>query len=171
VPLIVRHPSQLTPGRIDAWFSTVDLGRVVFALVDEAQSAGAGPANELLASVGRRECYLGEYGNPVEMLEGALGADAQRIGLPGFDRRLRFVLARGLKLVRGSDGTRELYDVVRDFDESTDLATVRPDAVRELERGLEAWADSVSVRPSSAEAPVLDDEIARQLEALGYTSP
>jgi len=73
--------------------------------------------------------------------------------------------------VCGSDGSLELYDVVRDFEESTDLATDRPDAVRDLERGLEAWRESVSQHRSSLESPVLGDEITRQLEALGYVGP
>jgi hypothetical protein len=171
VPLIIRYPSRLKPERIDSWFSTVDLGRVILALIETTPSAGPDPANAVIASVGRRERHFGEYGNPVKMLRGSLGADAERIGLERFDRTLWFVLADGLKLVYGSDGTRELYDLTRDFDESTDLAAVRPDAVSGLERDLETWRESVSRHRSSPGLPVLDDETTHQLEALGYVSP
>jgi arylsulfatase A-like enzyme/tetratricopeptide (TPR) repeat protein len=84
----------------------------------------------------------------------------------------RFQLAPPVAVVEGSLKlidlpTPELYDVVADPAESTNLAEQRPDDVKRLREQLVTWAFPA---PSVDAAHAPNAEVAAQLAALGYTS-
>ena len=66
-----------------------------------------------------------------------------------FDRTQRALIRGRWKLIAGSNGQRELYDLVRDPREQTDLSEAAPQRVGEMESALENWLGSVS-RPPGA---------------------
>jgi arylsulfatase A-like enzyme len=172
VPLIIRFPDLLEPDVVHAPVSTVDLGRAVGALIEIATTAPGQPVSLSLAGfVGGRESHVGEYGNPLRMLRETLGADANRVDLSRFDRRLRFIIHDGLKLIVGSDGRTELYDLANDFDENFDLSSARPDTVGVLEAALAGWDHLLPDQRVASPLPELDDDALRQLESLGYVPP
>ena len=89
-----------------------------------------------------------------------------------YRRRLRAVISGRMKLIAGSDGTRELYDLVTDPTEGTDLAPTgrHQDALERLPRILDeriaAFAtmrDGIPRREEESEPASTED-----LEALGY---
>jgi choline-sulfatase len=92
-------------------------------------------------------------------------------GLDRFKRRLRAVRAGNLKLIVGSDGSVELYDVVRDPGELQDLSSVDEHAttVQDLRTRLyDALGDCWDSERASETAIDLDDETIRELKSLGY---
>lgn len=84
-----------------------------------------------------------------------------------FDRSLRTVRTTEDKLIRGSDGARERYDVRTDPDESTDLAAESPESVAELETHLDDWLESFEHSDASGSVSMTDATKDR-LEDLGY---
>jgi arylsulfatase A-like enzyme len=96
---------------------------------------------------------------------------------PDFDptpwrRGLRALYAGEHKLIRGSDGRDELYDLGADPDEQRDQSETAIDRSRALGAALDERVGSL--RPWVPQRPTLDrptDERRRRLEALGYLAP
>ncbi len=57
-------------------------------------------------------------------------------------RHLRAVQLENHKLIRGSKGGIELYDLAADPLETRELSDEKPDKVKELERELDKWLQS-----------------------------
>jgi hypothetical protein len=81
-----------------------------------------------------------------------------------------------LKCIQRSDGHRELYDMIADPSELTDLAPARPADAEALCGRIAAWKASFpAYDPAAASAGdgpgAMDAETMKALEALGYTSP
>jgi arylsulfatase A-like enzyme len=84
-----------------------------------------------------------------------------------YDRSLRAIRTDRWKLIRGSDGSTELYDIKSDPDESENVAGGHKGVVADLERELDEWLDSFEHADSSGEVS-MRDETAQRLEDLGY---
>jgi len=84
-----------------------------------------------------------------------------------YDRSLRAIRTYEWKLIRGSDGTIELYDIESDPEESENVAGEHEGVVADLEGKLDDWLNSFEHADSSGEVS-MRDETAQQLEDLGY---
>lgn len=84
-----------------------------------------------------------------------------------YDRSLRAIRTDQYKYVRGSDGSRELYNVQCDPGETEDLADTREDVVADLDATLDEWLDSFEQADRSGDVEMRDETRAR-LEDLGY---
>jgi arylsulfatase A-like enzyme len=84
-----------------------------------------------------------------------------------YDRSLRSIRTANWKLIRGSDGSRELYDLTTGASESTDVAAENPEIVRDLETELDEWLESYDRRRADDDVE-LDQTTKRRLEELGY---
>ena len=150
VPWIVRFPAAAKPGvRVPCQVGGVDLTPTVLALVgapDTVDREGVSRVREL----GGGECR--EQPVVASTVAGRLVAD------PPTDHALR---GQGRKLIRHEDGTAELYDLVADPGEATNLA---PTEVSEsMKRLLEA-----RIAGGREVAPTLDATTRDMLEQLGY---
>jgi arylsulfatase A-like enzyme len=115
-----------------------------------------------------RDRIIAEYLAP----QPSMAALEKRVGtLPDhvrqYDRSLRAIRRDGWKLIRGSDGSHELYHVAEDPAETTDLSDSEPDRVRLLADELDAWLDSFDHADTSGDVDVSAATEAR-LEDLGY---
>lgn len=115
-----------------------------------------------------RDFVIGEYmapQPPVETLEARYG------GLPdavqAYDRRLRTILTHTEKLIRGSDGHQEYYDLRGDPSERDDRADEAPERVRALEEQLDAWVNSFEHADTTGEVS-MSMGTERRLADLGY---
>lgn len=119
---------------------------------------------------GRREYAFAEWR---AWTEGELARLSRRNPSYDFSRLpgdLVAVRDRRFKMVRSSDGTEALYDLVEDPQERTDVAGSRPDVVGRLRTQLdsetgawEAWANGDAVISAHERM-----EIEQRLEELGY---
>jgi arylsulfatase A-like enzyme len=115
-----------------------------------------------------REYAIAEYMAPepaLEVLENRVGDLSEEVYK--YDRSLRTIRNSEWKLIRGSDGLRELYHVADDPGETNDLAAEHPDKVEELEIELDAWLDSFEHADYSGEVEMRQETKSR-LEDLGY---
>ncbi|XVH32619.1 sulfatase [Haloferacaceae archaeon DSL9] len=115
-----------------------------------------------------RERVVAEYVAP----QPSMDALRRRFGeLPDrvleYDRSLRAIRTTEYKYIRGSDGSRELYDIRSDPGETTDLADANPERVREFDRELDAWLDSFEHADERGTVDMSASARAR-LEELGY---
>jgi arylsulfatase A-like enzyme len=84
-----------------------------------------------------------------------------------YDRSLRAIRSTDYKLIRGSDGSRELYHITEDPDEGHDIANDNPEIVNDLETELDDWLDSVD--HTTPQRPVsISQSTKDRLEELGY---
>ena len=148
--------------------STVEL-RQLYATVCEAAGVEvpAGAAPSLLSGPGQGPVVAERDRSDTPPQVPLSTEAAERLG------RMRAVYADPYKLVVGERSER-LYDLSRDPAESTDLAKDHPEVARRLREALPPWPEaSAEDEGPDAEEPASlsareQDEIARQLAALGY---
>ncbi len=88
-----------------------------------------------------------------------------------FQRGLVAVRTETHKLIAGTDGTVELYDLVNDPGEQVNVAGAAPERVAELRRLLAEWRAGVGLQgagPGAPGMPAIAPEVAARLKALGY---
>ena len=84
------------------------------------------------------------------------------------DRMERAVVKGRWKLITSTRGRRELYDMVSDPTESTELSASRADVARELEGLLQDWTTTAERQQPATNAPARDRNLLQRLRALGY---
>lgn len=179
VPLLIRYPPRFPPGVRDS--SMVQL-HDLFEMLQRA--AGVGRRNrsegaDPLAGLPPAKPVFLEYYAPLTFLEQwgpaprrrAAGEWDYRPQLDPFKRRLRAVRDQHLKLISGSDGSLQLYNVVRDPAELDDLSTheAYADELRRLEALLVGQFSDCRESAAVQSTPVeLDEQTIRRLRSLGY---
>jgi len=173
VPLLIRPPGGAGP---DAPIRTdpVQLTDVFTTLARAAGVTDYDPrvvGQDLLAGpVPDDRPVVTEYYRPDTFLARFPRNPAVRGRLASFRRRIRSIQVGSDKLIWGSDGRHELYDVTRDPGELENLALERPEVVESLAAQLEATVARLS-RSTSDPRPGLsriDPETIENLRALGY---
>ena len=111
---------------------------------------------------------LTEFDYPLHTLERFTPEERTSAALAPIRRSLRALIVGHIKLIAGSDGKRELYDIASDPSESRNLLDEHPAEAA----SLEAQADQIAARfagprPSPHTAP-LDATTAERLRELGY---
>ena len=172
VPLLIRHPRFFTPGAVDREPAQLtDLFPTILNAIGLDSSGAQGvdlrPAGNRL---GRQ--VLCEYNWPVQALM-TFGKDRENPALLPWKRRLRSVLDGDHKLIFGSDGRHELYDLKQDPAEARNLAAL-PEHASEMRR-LTALLEGLSGRyargkpPAPSPAVELPDQATQDaLRSLGY---
>jgi len=172
VPLIIQGGSFTGGKKID---DLVQLTDIAPALLDEARinapefrAQAQGRSFHPDANTDPRERIVAEYIAPQPSME----ALEKRIGdLPEsvyeYDRSLRAIRTDEWKLIRGSDGSVELYHVATDPHEAETVAEQHPAAVRDLGEQLDAWLESFEHAQSDSTVE-MSSETQSRLEELGY---
>lgn len=173
VPLVVRWPSGVTASRVADPVSTADLFGTVLTLTGLPSPEGSGA----LPPFGVRSQVVSELEAPTPRLPEIRSAypDLRR---DRWQVRWRTLIEGPLGVLRSDRPSTELYDLVADPRQATDLARTRPDEAKRLQDALRAWDQArpkvdprLRTKDDHPGNPLTaDDETAGQLEALGYTS-
>lgn len=173
VPLVIRPPQAA--GSPDAGgvrrSEPVQLTDVFATVATAAGTAVPGVGRDLLAGpLPADRPVLGEYYYPKQFI--AYFPEEERNGpvLQPYLRLIRSLRVGSHKLIWGSDGRHELYDVQADPAETQDLAAAEPALVRELERKLEILLQEHEATHAGAAAPggEIDPAVEQSLRDLGY---
>jgi len=170
VPLVMRGPGVGRGGQVGSLVQTNDIFGTVLA------AAGAplpDNARNLLDTSGARRYVVAEYGQPRTPHQELLTRfSLQPSDFAPFMRGLVAVRTDQHKLITGSDGTLELYDLVNDPAELVNRAADMPETLAELQSIMAEWQSTVGLAPvqqtASAAPPVIAPEVAARLKALGY---
>ena len=158
VPFVVKFPGQSQGRVVDSPVSLVD----VFSTLAAAAGAPAHPqeagANLALGDPGRdRTIILESY--PVRHFA---------IGNPRLQRVERAAVQGHWKLIQSDRGRRDLFDIMADPGESTNLWSEHLDVAQTLEHQLREWTAQLPKHRRAVTPPAADPERLRNLKALGY---
>ena len=171
VPLIVHGPGF----ERETFEEIVQLTDLAPTLLDatgvespELRQEAQGQSVHLDAETELREHAIAEYMSP----QPSMAALRKRVGeLPDevtrLDRSLRSIRTADEKLIRGSDGTHEFYELYNGPSELEDLAAQRPHRVEALEATLDDWLNEFEHASASGTVSITDSTKDR-LEDLGY---
>ena len=170
VPLIMSWPAGMPHGRRVP--GLVSLTDVVPTLVELLQLEGAGDdlQGTSLVTFDSRQYHdhvFAEFGRPHYMLK------RLQSRFPGddfslFDKGLRCIRTEQFKLIVGSDGSEEFYDLATDPEEICNLSSKQPNVAAELRATLANWSGSTKNFNPVAKAPEENESVRRSLEKLGY---
>jgi arylsulfatase A-like enzyme len=170
VPLAIRRP-----GRDDAGVRRADPVQLTDLFVTIARLAGAPIADErvlghdlLAGPVPAGRAVLAEYYYPNQVLDFFPKDAGVEEALAPYLRRIRALQVGDHKLVWGSDGRHELFDVVADPGELVNRIAADPARARELEETLLRLVAQLEEETSTEPGPELDEEALERLRALGY---
>ena len=89
---------------------------------------------------------------------------------PRFNRDLTAVFDGGFKYIRSTAGPGELYDLAADPKEERNIAGDKPAEAAKLDGEITAWMERTPEFTNPAgENPLMDADMIRKLEGLGYT--
>jgi arylsulfatase A-like enzyme len=170
VPLAIRRP-----GREDAGVHRADPVQLTDLFVTIARLAGVPIPDERVLGhdlfagpVPGDRPVLAEYYHPRQVLEFFPKDARTEEALAPWLRRIRSLQVGDDKLVWGSDGRHELFDVAADPGERVNRVAADPPRARELEEKLLALVARLEVETAPEPGPALDEEAIERLRALGY---
>ena len=172
VPLVVRYPDALAPGRHTLPVSTTDVFATVLDLVGTDTPQDVGITAQSLRLLEGRGTVHAQLLDPFEEQMGSLRRAFKDLDLSPWRRTYCAIREGSLKYVTASDGQHALYDLATDPGEDANRLPADPDTAARLHAALHAW--EAKLRPYDAanadapsDEPVGEDERA-QLVELGY---
>lgn len=148
IPLIVRMPGQSTGRHVDRFVHIVDVMPTLLDAMGIDRPEGLQGAS--LFSAEQRPLPIVTFLGPYER-----------------DYSEFAIYSDPWKLIRGTDGSLQLYDVRNDPLEVAESATLHPDLVRAMSAELDHYVETVHPLFRNA-APLLRPEELKSLRALGY---
>jgi arylsulfatase A-like enzyme len=175
VPLVIRYPKAVAAGRIDRPVSTMDLFATLLKLTKQEVPAGCERSVDLFAPE-RPSVVHSTLRDPYLASLSDVAKAYPDLDLAPWKRTFDAVIADNYKLIVGSDGKAELFDLVKDPGETTDLLTVESKVVEDLKQQLAAWeaglcpyeASKRTAEESKKVSGRRTPEEREMLELLGY---
>jgi len=172
VPLVVRYPARLPPGRVERTVSLLDLRPTLLDLAGVRGAATEESSRSLFAPVAAESVPV--FSELDQVAPGFVENAARRY--PDLDwtpwlRTCRAAVADGFKLIRASDGQRQLFETAVDPAETRDVAAARPQVAARLEAAIDGWLasfDHYDRASATDEPPPLAPALGEKLKALGY---
>jgi arylsulfatase A-like enzyme len=176
IPLLIHCPTLLAPGsRVSAPVQLTDLFPTMLTIAGiDGSSYPSHGLNLLSLPASGHDEVLCEYYYPLQVLESMTRGERESPLLAPYLRRMRSLRVGGMKLIWGSDGRNELYDLTSDPGETANLidSPGYAEVSRSMERRLlELVAKYEADRVESAPAPKetkLDPATNEALRSLGY---
>ena len=171
VPLVVTGGPFEGGGRRDDLVQLTDIvptlidvtGMEDSELITQAQGTSFHPD-----ATSQRSHIIAEYmapQPPIETLNARFGDLPTRV--TAFDRRLRTIRTADEKLIRGSDGHLEYYNLHRDPTEGTDRTNIATDRVSTLSSHLDDWLASFEQTTATGDVQ-MSKQTEQRLTDLGY---
>lgn len=172
VPLIIHGGAFTGGGESDSLVQLTDLAPTLLDAVGidapEVREQFQGTSFHPNTDTEPREYAIAEYLAPqpsMDALEKRVGELPEKVYK--YDRSLRTIRSKEHKLIRGSDNTRELYDVVQDSEERRNLVDEEPEIANRLEAELDSWLNSFDHADATGSVSMTQSTQDR-LEDLGY---
>jgi arylsulfatase A-like enzyme len=168
VPLIVHYPPRFAPGREATPVANFDVFPTLLELIGIDPPIGLrSRATSLLSPSSERPRYA------EDPAAARVSIATVKLSHPDWDpapwqRRLRTLVEDDHKLIWGSDGRRELFDLSADPLERDDLIERRDDLASTLQQSLDAYHGSLELCEPGEAPPDLTPQQIERLKALGY---
>ncbi len=175
VPLVVRGPGVPRGQRMTEPVQTQDMFHLMLdaANIAAPHAEGRNPLGGT-GSAPRVPFTVSEYATPSlppANIINQFGLEPEQFSR--FMRGLTTLRTASHKLIMGTDGSTQLYDLQRDPGETQDIASAEPARLRELQSQLEAWwaarGSYLIDRPDdTADQTAVSADVQARLQALGY---
>jgi arylsulfatase A-like enzyme len=162
IPLLMRHPSLVPPGqRIETQVRQVDIMPTVLAALEIPIPAG---------TVGHSLLPLVHGAGPDRALVGGFLSNTEQAVVIR-QRGMKYVYSPGRSALRQrqKQETEELYDLVADPEERTNLALSGHPRLEHFRRKAKRWIEAP--KPAPAPEVQFDERTMARLRALGYLAP
>jgi arylsulfatase A-like enzyme len=177
VPLIIQSPEIFEDGEtVHERISSLDIPTTVMDILSEfgisddefkRQQSGISLRNVPEESIDRH--VVSEYLNPIPPIEKMESlCENPDFDVSIYDRTLRATYSGDFKLIRGSDGTKDLYDVSGGAEKIEENGAAKRDMVKGLETQLSTWIDRHERQDQSEVQSDHEEEIEERLGELGY---
>ena len=172
VPLLIRYPSGVSAGlRVENPVQLIDIFPSLLSILGIQDARLHLQGSILLPDQiqnRKQEYVFAEYNNSraVDRIQRRFGKDL--MPNPVYQPKiLKTVRSSDWKFIWGTDGTRELYAIDKDPEETSNLFLSDPEAAKRMEQVLKDWASSF--RPSNYyKQEDISNEALRELRSLGY---
>jgi arylsulfatase A-like enzyme len=169
VPLIMSCPSLLPKGKkVSEMVSLTDVLPTIMEVLNSRESQDHLQGTSLVPFDGRSyhdEVYA-EFGRPLYMLK-RLAGEFPGHNFQAVDRALQCIRTKDYKLIVGSDGSEEIYNLRADPLENHNRLGELPEVAADLRARLNLWRSSMDV--PLADGHVEEDEkVVKALRDLGY---
>ena len=170
VPLMIRYPEAVKPGRRPEPVSTIDLYATLLDLTGVKGSDDDNIRSTSLFAAERPVHVASTLRDPYASTLCSVVRVHPDVDYQPWLYTYDAWIEGDLKIVQRSDGQRTLYDLSKDPGEEHDLAPTRVEDADRLTRALNAYVDATPVyTPADGGAPpAAKDDVAGLLEALGY---
>ncbi|MEJ2720226.1 MAG: sulfatase [bacterium] len=170
VPLIVRYPTRLAPGRHGDGVQLIDLFSTVIDGTGSAYDSSHKVAGRSLFSGSERSSVYAENYHDYEKFRNQTQARCPDVDVSPYVVTLRSVRTGDYKLIAYSDGRLELYNDAIDPGERTNLLSEHPDIAKDLELGVERWFEQTKTPlvEMGREEDQDSEDLRKRLRALGY---
>ena len=166
VPLVVRAPGRLPPGRRNDPVMLSDLFATILELAGVPAPAPTPFSRSLLGEAfAANRPLVAEYGRPGRNLLEVLHNLNPEMDRDRLDRGLRTVRLGNLRLTVADGGKRQLHDLAVDPGQQHDLAAQRPDDAAALDALLDGLLAGAEMREGTV---TIDEATRQQLRSLGY---
>lgn len=165
VPLVIRDPTRVFPGRrIEVQVRLIDVIPTIADLLGARIDDSVSGRSLVPVLEGTEKAHR-------SAMSGENNRGAPRISLR--DGRYKYVAT----IQRDEEGVapgalavppKQLYDLKGDPDEDLNLVGEKPRLARTMANALARWYNGLAERRAEATPQVLDEDLARQLRALGY---
>ncbi|MBW2268867.1 MAG: sulfatase [Deltaproteobacteria bacterium] len=169
VPLAIRPPGGAGAGTRRS--EPVQLTDVFATVAAAAGVSAPGVGSDLLAAaLPQDRPVVGEYYYPKQFIAYFPEEARKGASLAPYLRLIRSLRVGPHKLIWGSDGRHELYDVVADPRETRNLVADEPEVAKALERRLNALLEEHGTALTELPPPrgEMDPDVERSLRELGY---
>jgi arylsulfatase A-like enzyme len=167
VPLVLRYPPRVEPGRDRRPVMAMDLYPTLLELAGvDAPRAGVGHARSLLAPSERR-ARIGDYSRPFPRPLESMRKEHAGVDIGRFERGRYSLVEGSWKLVRQVGGGEALYDLASDPGETRDVSAEHPEILERMRKGLGS-ALRTAVPLAGGGARERSPELDALLRELGY---
>jgi arylsulfatase A-like enzyme len=169
VPLVIRYPARIEPGRDARPVMNFDVFPTVLDLAALEPPADLVTRSRTLLDPAAERVRVAEYPAVFTKPQRAVQGKNPSWDPAPFARRLRAFHEHAYKLIWGEDGRHELYDVVSDPLEEQDLVGRRPELAKRMVESLDGYLAGLSVEPHERSVPPeLSPQQREMLKGLGY---
>jgi arylsulfatase A-like enzyme len=169
VPLVIRYPARIEPGRDARPVMNFDVFPTVLDLAALEPPADLVTRSRSLFDPAAERVRMAEYPAVFEKPHRAVQGKNPTWDPAPFARRLRAFHEHTYKLIWGEDGRHELYDVVSDPLEERDLVGQRPELAKRMVESLDSYLVDLSAEPHERSVPPeLSSQQREMLKGLGY---
>ena len=169
VPLLIHYPAQFEPGRDSSPVMNFDIFPTILDLAALEPPADLVTRSRSLLNPDAKRVRVSEYPAVFKRPQHAVQKKNPTWDPARFARQLRSFREHSYKLIRGDDGTHELYDVVSDPHEQQDLAGRHPKLAKRLIESLDSYMAGLSTEvPQRSVPPQISQQQREMLQGLGY---